>query len=298
MMYIKNMKIDLQIHSLYSDGYHTPGQLARMLKVHDIKVASLTDHNTIAGQKEFIRACKKYGIKAIPGLELYVRYKGRPFNLLWYNYPLDSVELKQLLTSTWQRRRSLAEKVNNRLVRLGLRSNLSKFLQSHPYYLPVNHWADLLWRSPKNRKIFRQISKENDWKEDEFIRQFFFPKRGARFEEARISLTRVLKLRKKIGGQLIFCHPGLNNKLKNNLLNNLLDAGIDGVELLSPHHSYSTIIHLNQAVKQHKLIATGGSDFHKAAPMGTRPRYAWQWWQADSDYLPGIKKIINYHEEL
>jgi predicted metal-dependent phosphoesterase TrpH len=289
------MKIDLQLHSLCSDGYHTPAQLARMLKVNNIKVASLTDHNTVAGQKEFKKACQKYGIKTIPGLELYVRYKGKTFNLLWYNYQLDSPELQKMLESTWRRRRHFAEKVNMRLKRLGLRSNLQKFIAGHPYYLPVNHWNDILWRSRHNRKIIKRILHDNEG-EESFLRYCFYPKTGARFQEARVSLTRVLKLRKQIGGQLIFCHPGLNNKLKNNLLEILIEAGIDGLEILSPHHSYSTIFYLSLAIKKHKLIATGGSDFHKAGEPGTKTRYAWNWFNIDSDYLSNIKKVIDYRK--
>lgn len=286
------MKIDLQLHSLYSDGYHTPAQLARMLKVNGIKVASLTDHNTIAGQNEFKRACAKHGIKAIPGLELYARYKSRPFNLLWYNYQVDSPDLKKLLESTCKRRRRFARQINAHFLRIGIHFNLSKFIDSHPYYLPVNHWADALWRSSKNRGVIKKILAGSDNEEDNLIRSCFYPKHGVRFQEARVGLDRVLQLRKKIGGQLIFCHPGLNNKLKHNLLNDLLDAGIDGVELLSPHHTYSTITYLNTAIKKRKLIATGGSDFHKGGSSGTKPRYAWHWLNIDSKYLSNINKII------
>ena len=288
------MKIDLQLHSLYSDGYHTPAQLVRMLKVQGVKVASLTDHNTVAGQREFQRACFKHGIKAIPGLELYVSYKGRDFNLLWYNYKADSVALQKMLETTWKRRRAFAEKVNIRLKRLGFRFNFSSFIKAHPYYLPINHWVDFLLKSTHNRALIKKILLGLENGEDNIIRHCFYPKNGVSLQEARISLTRVLKLRKEIGGQLILCHPGLNNKLKNDLLNNLFDAGVDGAEMLSPHHSYSTVIYLNKEIRKRKFIATGGSDFHKAAPNGLSPRYAWQWFNIDSKYLYNIHKIIGF----
>ncbi|NCB20501.1 MAG: PHP domain-containing protein [Clostridia bacterium] len=286
------MKIDLQLHSLYSDGYNSPQQLARMLKVNNIKVASLTDHNTIAGQKEFAEACKKYNIKSIPGLELYVRYKSRTFNLLWYNYQMDSLELQKMLESTWKRRRLMAQKVDSRLQRLGIRFNLGKFIDNHPYYLPVNHWLDELKKSRYNRSIFRKIDSNKEILDDNLIRILFYPKKGVNLQEARVSLTRVLNLRKKVGGQLIMCHPGLNNKLKNNLLMHLFDAGLDGAELLSPHHSISTVIYITREIKKRNLIATAGSDFHKAAPEDFNPRYAWQWCNFESRDLYQIHKII------
>ena len=80
------MYIDLQLHSTYSDGALTPTQMAGFLKAHGVKVASLTDHNTVAGLDEFFNACNKVGIKAIPGVELYVKYGVKKLNFLFYNF--------------------------------------------------------------------------------------------------------------------------------------------------------------------------------------------------------------------
>ena len=63
------MLIDLQLHSTYSDGYLTPNQLADFLSVNNIKVAALTDHNTIGGLDEFKSAFEKKKNKTISGGE-------------------------------------------------------------------------------------------------------------------------------------------------------------------------------------------------------------------------------------
>ena len=82
---MKNKYVDLQMHSLYSDGKCSPKELVEHLKKYNIKAASLTDHNTTKGIPEFIKECKKYNIKAIPGIELYVAYKRKKLHLLGYN---------------------------------------------------------------------------------------------------------------------------------------------------------------------------------------------------------------------
>ena len=61
-------RIDLQFHSTYSDGSLTPTKLVNFLAKQKIKVASLTDHNTVAGLDEFFSACKKKEIKTISGI--------------------------------------------------------------------------------------------------------------------------------------------------------------------------------------------------------------------------------------
>jgi predicted metal-dependent phosphoesterase TrpH len=287
------MRIDLQLHSRYSDGYYTPAQLVRFLVRHGIKAASLTDHNTVAGQIEFKKACAQYQIKAVTGLELYVRYKRRTFNVLWYNYNPAAPELIKMLESTWVRRRRFAEKVASRLRRLGIKFNLERFIAEHPGYLPANHLADLIWQKSANRRLIKEALKLEIIREEDIMRYCLFPKVGARLQDAHVSFTRVLKLRKQIGGQLIFCHPGLNNKLRGTLFEELLKAGLDGVELLSPHHGHNTIMHLNTIIKRRRLIASGGSDFHKPGDEGVRPRYSWDWFVIKSEDLPGVSKILD-----
>ena len=287
------MRIDLQLHSLYSDGYHSPSQLVRMIYLQGIKAASLTDHNTIAGQAEFKRVCARYRIKYIPGLELYVRYKQRTFNVLWYNYDLNSPVLLKMLDTTCLRRRRFAEKVAGRWRRLGLKFNWRNFLREHPYYLSTNHLVNAVWKSPDNRRKIKEALELKNVREEDIMRYCLFPKTGPRFQDAYVSLTKILQVRKETGGQLIFCHPGLNNKMKNGLVEKTIDAGLDGFELLSPHHGYNAIMYLSSLFKRKKVIMTGGSDFHKPGDFGTKPRYSWDWFVVDSDKLPGVNRILD-----
>jgi len=94
------MKIDLQFHSTYSDGFFSPTELVGFLVKNKIKVAALTDHNTVKGQDEFKRAAKKANIKVITGMELYVYLEHRHFNILWYNFDYKDPELHDLLRKT------------------------------------------------------------------------------------------------------------------------------------------------------------------------------------------------------
>ncbi len=68
------MLIDLQLHSTYSDGYLTPTELVDFVGRCNVKVASLTDHNTVGGLEEFKAAAKRKKIKVINGMEIYVKF--------------------------------------------------------------------------------------------------------------------------------------------------------------------------------------------------------------------------------
>ena len=122
------MLIDLQLHSTYSDGYLTPSEAAKFLARESVKIASLTDHNTVGGLPEFKIACRKYGIKFITGLELYARLGNKKFNLIWYNFDYKNPLLHKLLRESQIRRRGMARIALEKLIQIGLKIDKNKIL--------------------------------------------------------------------------------------------------------------------------------------------------------------------------
>ena len=286
------MLVDLQLHSNYSDGVLSPNQIAKLLKSYKIKFASLTDHNSVSGQKKFKKACHKLGIKTVYGLELYVKYKSYNFNILWYNYDIDSLKLEKLLKSTWQRRRRKLEQSLEPLYKKGIKIDFDKYLEKNTEYLPVNRLVDYIWQVPANRRIIRDDLEIYRPREEEIIKHYFYPKGGSKLKEARVSFERIVALKNEIGGQILIAHPALGRRVNYKLIKNLADIGLDGLEVFSPHHGYNSIVHLLSIANELNLIVSGGSDFHLAAEKGIKSKYAWDWFKIDSLYLKNINKII------
>ena len=286
------MLIDLQLHSKYSDGFLSPKSIAKMLDKFEVKIASLTDHNSIAGQKEFQKACTSYGIKTIFGLELYARHNNYTFNVLWYNYDLNSEKLLSLLKRTWKRREKNMLEMIEEVKKKGLQIDEKKFLKEHPNYLPINHLVSYIWKNKKNQAIIRRDLDLKEPREEDIVSHYFYPSSGLKLKEARVSFSRIVKLRDEIGGQLFLAHPCHHKNINKNLIIELKKNGLDGLELLSPHHNYSSVVILSSIIKDLDLIATGGSDFHLPANEGTGPKYSWQWYKIDSKYLRKIRKVI------
>lgn len=286
------MLIDLQVHSTYSDGYLTPSELAKFLHSNGVRVAALTDHNTIGGLGEFREACKKHQIKTIPGLELYVKLNGKKFNLLWFNFNEESPELHKLLRDSQARRRGRARKILNKLKSIGFAINPEKILDKYNHYIPVNHVVDNLWASSQNKlKIKKELNNPSP-REEEIIRAFFYNKDIGRMEESYMNIERVIKLRKKIGGQLVLNHPGKYGHITRAFLEKLKKMGIDGIELLSPHHSVGFTMYIQFIADELGFITTGGSDFHKFESRKTGLTHSWQYFKIEIDKLKGVKKII------
>ena len=73
---------DLHVHSVFSDGTLTPTQLIAESERLGLKAVALTDHNTIAGMKEFLQAAKNSSVDAVAGVEISTDYNGVELHIL------------------------------------------------------------------------------------------------------------------------------------------------------------------------------------------------------------------------
>ena len=285
------MFIDLQIHSTYSDGYLTPTEVAGFLSRQGVKTASLTDHNTVSGQSEFRRACQKKGVKAITGLELYVKKNNHTFNILWYNFDDKNPELHKLLRKSQMRRRRIMRRVFNRLEEEGFKIDY-KILDRYNHYIPSNRVATDLVKSKSNyRKVKEELGLRNV-KGSDVVKDYFYKVGSRRLKNSYIGWKQIVDLKEKIGGQLVLCHPAKRNIPKESVLEDLVNTGLEGIEKLSPHHSYGEIMQIQRLARKHDLAETGGSDFHLEEGGKYPVQRAWDYFKIDSEYLREIDRII------
>src|SRR3989339_47234 len=284
------MFIDLQIHSTYSDGYFTPTQLAEFMRRQGVKVAALTDHNTVGGVHEFVNACRRYGIKPVKGLELYCKFHGRRFNILWYNFDETDPELHDMLRQSQERRRRYARVMLSKMP--GFRINIDKILDRHNHYVPINHIVDAICADHKNLSRMKRELKTDFPGEGEIISRYFQDKNIGVLKNSLIDFERVIGLRKKIGGQLILCHPAKGGHIDRDFLASLKSEAMDATELMSPHHSYNSIMLIQRLAREFNLITTGGSDFHRMEGKGYRLQKSWEYFKIDVKYLRKVDKII------
>ncbi|KKR22041.1 MAG: hypothetical protein UT48_C0001G0054 [Parcubacteria group bacterium GW2011_GWE2_39_37] len=287
------MLIDLQVHSTYSDGYLTPTQMAAFLARQGVKVAALTDHNTVGGVDEFQTACLKHNIKPIVGIELYTKLRHTNINVLWFNFDHNNPELHKMLRDSQTRRRSKVRKILERMSTDGFKIDTNKLLDKYNHYVSINHLIDDILRVPENKKkIMKELDTDKP-REEEIIYKYFNNPQLPKLENSSINILRILKLKKKIGGQVIFNHPGKYNQLRRSILTELKSLGVDGLEVLSPHHSIGAVMYAQFMARELGFIMTGGSDFHRFEGNKSPLNASWDYFQIDSKFLKGVGKIIN-----
>ena len=94
----------------------------------------------------------------------------------------------------------------------------------------------------------------------EVYHQLFGENGRARVEIDYPDVREVLELIHSAGGIAVLAHPYLYQNEA--LLEELTALGLDGVEVWHPGHSEEQTAALQQYAEEHRLLMTGGSDFH------------------------------------
>ena len=64
------MIVETHLHTFFSDGLHSPLDMARRVKNLKLNGFAITDHDTVKGQRAAKEACKQLKLKFIPGIEV------------------------------------------------------------------------------------------------------------------------------------------------------------------------------------------------------------------------------------
>lgn len=241
-------KIDLHMHTTYSDGAYTPAELVRKAYDAGLSVISLTDHDSTNGIKEAIIYGKELGIEVITGLEISTDVDDKEIHLLAYFIDIENEELKKYLSFFRDERFHRAKRMVQKLRNLGMaitlddvlaRANNSSIGRPHIAYAMVD-----LGIIGNYFEAFEKYIGDN----------------CPAFErKIHVSPQSALKLISDSGGLSFIAHPGY---MKEHLLLNLIKAGIDGIEVIHPSHNDNQISFYRGIVNQYCLLESGGSDFH------------------------------------
>lgn len=255
--------VDLQVHSIYSDGAFSPTELAQILKKHDIKVAALADHDTLLGWPEFSRACHRLGIKAIPCTEIYASYQGFHFHVLAYAIDPNNVRLNEELRKIHVRKLAILKKITPLVAKRGIIIKPEVLAAEKAEYIGFNSLLRHIESNPKNLKRIQKDLGRKHYEHWEIYNLYFRKGLKSHYPEVYIPIEKVFKLIKEAGGYPVLSHPGQQLRFEDDkVILELQKKGLAGIECFSSHHSYSQIVHYMRFAKQYNLLATGGSDFH------------------------------------
>lgn len=255
-------RIDLHMHSTYSDGTCTVKELILQSKTRGLEVISITDHDTVDQIKEAVAAGKEAGIKVIPGTELSCEYNGKGLHLLGYNINPDNVELKQAIEKQNKAREERISEMIEKLVSLGFLIDRNSIAAKDKGSIGRPFIADLVCSKEEN---LRKLDSLGIPKED-FFEKYLSKNGEAYSERSRIEFIEGINLIHKAGGVAVWAHPCWSMKNNAELIEQWMaefkKAGLDGVETFYSTYSKDDTELIYLLTKKFNLFMTAGSDYH------------------------------------
>jgi predicted metal-dependent phosphoesterase TrpH len=244
-------RIDLHLHTTYSDGLYSPEQLVQTAVKLGLQAIAVTDHDTVSGLEITQQIADKYGIQFVPGVEIsaYTEEDGE-IHVLGYFIDPENPFLVNALRHLKTVRLKRIERMVGCLQELGfeIHSSSIRSFAGNGSVLGRPHLARAMVQhgivSSVNEAFERYIARG---------KPAFIPKIGLSFHEA-------IHLILQAGGIPIYAHPGLSKK--DALIPKLLNLGIRGLEVFHSEHSQEDIQRYAEIVERNNLLATGGSDCH------------------------------------
>ncbi len=246
--------IDLHTHSIASDGSMSPAELVRHAKDKGLAAVALTDHDTVEGISEALDEGNRIGIEVIPGIEISTNYRPE-MHILGYFLNIDRyLSVQKELTEIRKGREDRNYKIISRLNKLGIavtEEEVKEISTSGTIGRP--HFARLLMEKGHVKTMQEAFDK-------------YLGKDGlAYFKRHELEPVDGIKLIKKAGGIPVLAHPVLlkmNYNDMDKLLVELKEYGLGGIEAIYSENSKEETGNLLRLAIKHKLLVTGGSDFH------------------------------------
>ena len=261
---------DLHCHTTHSDGALSVEELADAMAMQQVRVWSLTDHDTIAGWDEAKAAAKERNIRFVPGVELTCAVelpwdenileassRNRPpssWHLLAY-FPYDPNPeglkkfeewLSPLQDDRVPRMLEIIDKVNG----FGMKIEASDVLSRAKGSVGRPHLAMAMVDAGYVESI------------DQAFEEWLGDGRPCNVERPKPSLAEATALVHAAGGITSLAHPRYYGVDYETLIQHLKASGVDAIEAFHRSHSDDERHQLWKLAEQYGLAITVGSDFH------------------------------------
>jgi len=248
--------MDLHIHTLHSDGVHSPSRVVAMAGEKRLEAIAVADHDSVSGVDEALEAGRRLGVEVVPAVELSIGFRNyHDVHLLGYfidhRDTLFVKRLREFRRARDLRGKAIVEKINAKLgVERKEGISYDEVIDISGESLSRLHIARVL----VSRGIARHV-------QDAFTRylqpcdvpKLYFP-----IEEALDEIQR-------LKGVSVLAHPPSicdNRTEMSALIRELASMGLDGIEVFNNLCYKDDMIFYENLCEELGLAMTGGSDYH------------------------------------
>lgn len=273
--------LDLHMHSTASDGTDTPSVIMTKSSKLKLSLCSITDHDTIDGQKEAIDVAKKLNINYITGIEFSVRHIGE-LHILGYGIDINNAVLKEKMEELRLSRLERVDQILKRLHEKNVRITKEDVIRhSHGNTLGRPHIAKALEEKGYVSDTHEAFTK-------------YLNEDGLCYvTRKKITQKEAFDLILGAGGSPVIAHPKfIQTDDLESLIKEAKDMGLAGIEAYYPKHNDAEAAKYEKIAKKYGLIVTQGSDYHGSM----RPMSAIACEKRETEYLKdSIRFLMKKH---
>ena len=244
---------DLHTHSVFSDGTWRPEDILREAERIGLCAVALTDHNTLAGIPDFLRAASGGSVEAVAGVEISTDYGSTELHVVGLFLPEDSFErVDSLLAKLRDRKDAANREMIARLVRDGYDLDFDEIKAESEGLFNRAHIASRLMKGGYVGSIAEAF-------------KTLLAKEGKYYVATkRLPVLEVIGFLREIGAVPVLAHPFLN--LTEDELREFLPIakkhGLTAMETIYSTYDENTVRLSRMIAKEFGLSESGGSDFH------------------------------------
>ena len=243
--------VDLHSHSTASDGSKTPADVVAAAKAAGLAALALTDHDSMAGVPDAVRAGESLGVRVVPGVELSATDDEREVHLLGLHIQRPA-SIDDALRAFRDRRHERAVQIVEKLNALGVPITFDDVLA---------HAGDAAIGRPHLARVLI----EGGWARDsrDAFDRYLGAGKPAYVAKHRLSVGEAIDLAHAGGGIAVLAHPGSEGRRET--IERFVRLGLDGLEVRHPGHSSEDVNRLGALAGFFNLVQSGGSDWHGAS---------------------------------
>ncbi len=251
------MKVDLHIHTSYSDGVFSPEKIVDTAIDAGLGAIAITDHDNILSYNLAVEYANDKSLEIIPGVEINTLYKGYEVHILGYFMDLNNSDFQKLLKTQQQARTKQTKEILTLLakkegIKIPFDNIVKQVAQGGSIGRP--HIAKAITNAGGTSSVIEAYNKYINDDSNVYVQR----KTVSPFDAVEVIYD--------AGGIPVFAHP-YDVDIADNLTKEMMNFGLRGLEAYHRKHSPAIIEYFSTLAEKYGLIVTGGSDFHAPNPL-------------------------------
>lgn len=262
-------RIDLQNHTVASDGEETPEELVDLAVEKKLKAIAITDHDSLGSIEAAIKYSNGKNIEIVPGIELSCDdplFNYDKIDVLGLFVDFNNKKLINLIGHINKRREENKKRIIEKLRSFGYQVEYDDVKKTVKGTFGRPHIAKYLLK--KYPDEFASVG-------DIFDKLIGVGKKAFVETQDRVPIKDAIKIIKESKGIAILAHPGIYPRQDSvKLIDYFIANGGDGIETYYPYHIICPYPNINEEknkkligfyreiAKSKKILESGGNDHH------------------------------------